>query len=88
MSQAILTKYLDATDHRGARILAKAQAGKVTVPWDHAFGVEDNHALAAVALCTKFGWTGPLAQGSLPDDTGYAFTFVSKVREGARLGSR
>lgn len=31
--QAIVTKYLGPTNHRGARIVAKAQAGRKVYAW-------------------------------------------------------
>jgi hypothetical protein len=34
MRQAIVTRYLGATDYRGARVKATAYAGSVTLPWD------------------------------------------------------
>jgi hypothetical protein len=38
--QAIITKYLSATNHRGARVKASAQAGSLTVGWDDGLDVE------------------------------------------------
>jgi len=73
--QAIKTRYRGATNHRGSRIIATAQAGKVTVPWDYEHDTEDNHKLAATALCDKLQWTGNLATGCLPSgDYVYVFT--------------
>jgi hypothetical protein len=63
--QAIRTKYLGATNFRGSRFKATAQAGSVTVPYDHALDNEDNHYAAALALCAKFGWSGRLVSGFL-----------------------
>lgn len=78
--QAITTKYLGATNYRGSRIVARAQAGRVIVSWDDALDVEPNHTAAAVALAEKYGWTerNTLVGGALPDDTGYAFVMVPK----------
>ena len=68
--QAIKTRYRGPTNHRGSRIIASAQAGRLTVPWDYEHDVEENHRLAAIALCEKFAWawgprwaTGTLASG-------------------------
>ena len=58
MRQAITTKYLGPTNHRGSRVKATAEAGSVTVPWDHSLDTELNHFEAAHALCVKFGWSG------------------------------
>jgi hypothetical protein len=82
MLQAITTKFLGPTDSRGARVKARAQAGSVTVPWNHALGVEDNHIRAAQALAIKMDWQGNWRGGALPDDTGYAFVRSSAVVSG------
>jgi len=58
MFQAIETRYLGPTNHRGSRVKAKCQAGEVTVHWDHALNVEGNHERAAQALRDKLGWVG------------------------------
>ena len=72
--QAITTKYFGPTNHRGARIVARAFAGKVTVPWDYSENVMANHAAAAKALAEKYQWSGGRWHGGgLPDDTGYCF---------------
>lgn len=75
MLQAITTKYLGPTNHRGSRIVARAYARRITVAWDHALDVEENHTRAAMTLVLELGW-GPANHwvgGSLPDGTGYAF---------------
>jgi len=56
MLQAITTKYLGPTDHRGSRIKARCAAGSVTVPWDYALNADANHVAAARALCEKLQW--------------------------------
>ncbi len=76
--QAITTKYIGATNHRGSRVKATAYAGSVTVSWNDALGVEENHMKAAEALATKWGWFGKWVGGSLPDDRGYCFVGVSR----------
>lgn len=71
--QAIVTKFIGPTNHRGARVKATAQAGSITIEWDHARGIEENHDAAAVALCVKVGWTvaaghaPTMIRGTLPD---------------------
>jgi hypothetical protein len=81
MRQAIVTKYLGPTNHRGARVKATAQAGSVTVEWDHALSVDENHDRAADAFVAKFAWVGWEAQlpklhaGALPDGTGNVYVF-------------
>ena len=57
--QAIETKYLGPTNHRGARIVAKCDAGRKVVPWEYELDVPENHALAACALAKSLGWDMP-----------------------------
>lgn len=83
MRQAITTRYIGPTNHRGARIRASAQVGSVLVGWDHALDVQANHAAAAKSLADKFGWLGDehsqsMHGGALPDDRGYAFVMVPR----------
>lgn len=40
MRQAITTKYIGPTKHRGSRVVARAQAGEVTLAWDDALDIE------------------------------------------------
>jgi len=54
--QAIITKYLPATDTKGSRYKATTEAGSVIVPYDHSRDAEANHIAAAKALCKKMGW--------------------------------
>lgn len=54
--QAITTKFVKPTDTKGSRIKATAEAGSVTIGWDHALDSEGNHIAAAKALCVKLGW--------------------------------
>lgn len=77
--QAIVTKFIGPTNTLGARIKAKASAGSVTMPWDHSFSIEANHAKAAQTLADKLEWSGKWFQGGMPDDTGYVF--VSAARD-------
>lgn len=77
MFQAITTKFLGPTNHRGSRIKAYAQAGSITVPYDYALNSDDNHKAAAFALAQEWGWAGHWLGGSLPSGTGYAFVRVN-----------
>jgi hypothetical protein len=70
--QAIQTKFLGATNHRGSRVKAIAAAGSVTLSWDYAKTTEDNHRAAANALMEKLDWNwGPvtMSTGTLKDGT-------------------
>lgn len=55
--QAIRTRYHGPTDTRGSRITASCEAGKLTVPYDYALDIGENHRAAALALAEKLGWT-------------------------------
>jgi len=80
--QAIVTKYLGPTNYRGARVKATAQAGSVTLSWDHALGIDENHDAAAMALAKKFGWdeNHDLVTGGHPSGRGNVYVMV--MREG------
>lgn len=76
--QAILTKYLPATDRKVARIKATADAGSVTLSWDHALNPPKNAEAAARALAEKHGWLADgsrMVQGGL-SGPGYVFVIL------------
>jgi hypothetical protein len=78
MLQAIVTKYHAPTNHRAARMSAKADAGKASICYDHGKSPEENHKSAAQALAYQCGWTAekgraPLVGGTLPGKAGYVF---------------
>ena len=54
--QAITTRYHGPTNCRGSRISARAQAGRLSLPYDHALTLDGNHEAAAAALAGKFNW--------------------------------
>jgi hypothetical protein len=76
--QAIVTRYIGPTDHRGARISARAYGGRVTVPYD--YGSREPHDDAALALMAKMGWdeTHDLVEGVAPDGWGNVYVLVPK----------
>ena len=76
--QAITTKYLPATNHRGSRIKASCAAGSITIGYDHS---EEPHRAAALALITRLGWLGhgEWHEGGLPDGKGSVFVCVGKL---------
>ena len=81
MRQAIITKYLGPTDHKGSRVKATAQAGSITVPWDAAQSVDANHYIAAHALAMRYNWLSEdsdwkLVGGALPDGTGNVYVLA------------
>lgn len=67
-----MTKYLGATNSRGARIKATSGSGlTLTISWDYALDVERNHVAAALALAKKLNWHGTWVGGGMKE--GYAF---------------
>lgn len=76
VTQAIETRYLGPTNTKGGRVKATAWAGSVTVPYDHALDVQDNHRAAQLALRHKLGWQGKFAQGGNVKGDGYVFVNV------------
>lgn len=76
--QAIETKYLGPTNFRGARIKASAEVGSITISWDHALNVEENHDVAARALITKWGWHGSWVRGAAPSNKGNVYVCVRR----------
>ena len=78
MRQAIQTKFIAPTNHRGSRVKAWADAGQLTVDWDHRLGIDGNHCAAARALAQKLKWIGVWSGGGLPD-SGYAFVQASET---------
>lgn len=76
--QAIITKYLPATNSRGSRIKATCQAGSVTISYPYDLTGMCCHAAAAKALVEKLGWGhahyGDLMGGGLPSGN-YVFVF-------------
>jgi len=56
--QAIQTRYLSPTNHKGGRIKAWAKAGSVTIGYPHQFSGQACHRAAAEELAKKLGWVG------------------------------
>jgi hypothetical protein len=86
--QAIITKYLGATNNKGARIKATCDAGSVTIGYPHEWYEEAAHASAAMALVKKLGWNdttqyGHWVSGGLPDQSGYVFVSTKSCSWGA-----
>ncbi|MDK4729358.1 hypothetical protein [Rhizobium phaseoli] len=77
--QAITTKFFGPTNYRGSRVKATAEAGSITVSWDHALNSEQNHDAAAKALAEKFGWRGAWFSGGTP--TGNCYVWVPSAGE-------
>jgi hypothetical protein len=72
--KAITTKYHGPTDTRGSRYSASdADNNRVSISIDHENGSEANHDAAAIALCHKMKWDGPLMKGAVKG--GYVYVF-------------
>ena len=54
--QAIQTRYLGPTNHRGSRIVAQCQSARIVLEWDDSMSVDQNHQSAARALILKMHW--------------------------------
>ena len=66
--QAIRTKYMPPTNHRGPQIKAYCQAKNITLSWDDSLNADMNHLSAAKTLATQLGWNyGTWVEGELPD---------------------
>ena len=86
MFQAITTRYIGPTNHRGSRVKATAEAGHVILSWDHALNDNDNHAKAAEALAKKFKWKGAWFGGGLPGGKGCVFVQTCPSDFGQSVG--
>ena len=72
--QAVSTRYRGPTNTRGSRIIAQAEAGRMSFPYDHALDLYANHAAAAAAFAERWGWDGEYVGGGTQD--GYCFVRV------------
>ena len=81
--QTITTKYHPPTNTRGARMSAKAAPGRLSVPYEHALGLIDNHQEAAQAYAEKHKWHGTWVEGGNADGTR---TWVCISRGDAMIG--
>jgi len=80
--QAIVTKFVGPTTHRGSRVVAKADAGRRVYSWHDDLGIEDNHRAAALAFAHEFGWLdGPyytnITSGSIDGASRYAHILIA-----------
>lgn len=87
--QAIITKFLPATNTKGSRYKASAQWGSLIVSADHELNPEQNHLAACLALRRQIAdanakqyntkaendpWMRPMVCGALPSGE-YAHVF-------------
>ena len=85
--QAIITKYIGATNYRLPRIKATCEAGSVTITYPYEDeDEEESHTQAARALVDKLGWTvangyPAMVCGGLPQSIGgYVFVFLPRAK--------
>ena len=72
--KAICTRYIPATETRGARVRASAEGVRsVIVSY---WSADDAHLEAALALARREGWTGKLVRGGAADGRGDCFVFL------------
>jgi hypothetical protein len=76
--QAIVTRYLGPTNHRGSRVKAWCEAGSLTLPWDAALDPDGNHMAAASALFRQLGWDerSRLVGGTAPRNANVCNVYV------------
>lgn len=68
--QTIRTKYLGATDHKPAGIMARIASGDMRFfSYDYGIGAMGNHRIAAMALASALCWRGRFYCGYLDVDT-------------------
>lgn len=87
--QAIVTKYIPATNTKPSRIKAECRRGKLIVSYNYDLDDVDNHREAAKALQAKFNaedmanygstifWDCPTVAGELPDGS-YCHVLVDR----------
>lgn len=85
--QAITTKFHGPGNVRGSRVSATAEAGRISLEWDHRLNPDENHKAAAVAFARKFGWKGTLVGGHLPksNSSHMAWVFTSDLSPRAEV---
>ncbi len=88
----ITTRYSGPTNTRGSRITATGHSRQLTVHYNYALGVVDNHGAAARALATVLGYTGDLRTVPARISNGYrwqacvAVTGLTVTADGGILG--
>ena len=78
--QAIKTKYLPATNHKGSRIKADCCAGSVIISYKYDINTVDLHRLAALELIDKLGWGMPILHtGELKDCMVHVLSYSNPI---------
>jgi hypothetical protein len=77
--QTITTKYINPTNHNGARIKATSSSGiSMTRSYEYGMSTEENHEEVAMALAERLAWDYDFAVGHTP--TGFVFVPVDHSR--------
>ena len=66
MKQAIIIKFLGATNTKGTRLKVTSYGGSITVPFDYGAVQEQRIRQAVDALLNKLEWSGEYIIGCLP----------------------
>ena len=66
MKQAIIIKFLGATNTKGTRLKVTSNGGSITVPLDYGAVQEQRIRQAVDALLKKLEWSGEYIIGCLP----------------------
>lgn len=92
--QAIITKFIPATNYRPSRYKATCQRGSITVSAACELNNEENHEMARNLLCHEFAsqdtikyggtlmanpWMRKMVCGQLPDGS-YAHVFIGETK--------
>lgn len=85
--QAIITKYLPATNYRGSRIKATCERGSLTVSWDHGLDAGENHRAVCDALCAKFDAEDEKKYRSKLNATGFSKYAWSRPKASGQIPS-
>lgn len=89
---SIRTKFHGPTNTRGSRISAftdePRDRRRITLSWDHALDVDENHKTAAAALIRQLGWTADQGYGPwIVGGTANGYVFVCQAGEWTVLGN-
>lgn len=75
--QTIKTRFIPPSNVKGSRVSARADAGRIILPWDHALSGDKNHAVAAAELATRLGWCGAWVGGWIGGAAGGGCSFIN-----------
>jgi hypothetical protein len=83
--QAIQTRYIGPTNHRGARIrvFSAGFPRGITVPWKDELGISDNHRAAVEAFLRRHEWWGVWIGGGMPDQRGDVYVCAGRDYNGS-----